>query len=565
MSAPLSSASQPQVLSSTSLKPESLQTARTKIVRHWIKKNVPVAIAVGVLPILGLGAINFGAGRQIFSPKLQPQVEGAFVESNRSEALQAWSIYLLLSTGFVTVFAGGFTWLWLRVFVNALVKQSTQLVVQADQFQISESLQDLGYAIGRLQDQGSVDEILETAVVQVRALLKSDRTLVFVDGAETLTRQSEDHASGQTALLQSDLSALAVPIENLFQVPSGYVQVCSEVNGSDLPEQHQAVLAELGVQAQMVTQITLDNRSQGTLVVQCSQPRDWTDVEHQLFAAVAKQIAIALDRHATRESASAAAQDQVWSGHREHCLQLAQSSSVQVERVQHVMEHMQAGRDQNLRMEQGLKQIKDQIHDQQQADGETAIDRSISSITQMQETLVQAAHSSQQLVDLGATIGQTAGQMKELGDRINYQAMNASIAAKQRSDANDSWPLDFTNELLRLTRDLSRQASELDAVAAQVSAESKTVADSADMGGEQLLVSAEWFRDSRQQWNQMVAVNRQLESNLHRLMDSHQDRQKRDALSQEQMLELSHWLQQTVAESDAMAQSLEQLTARALA
>ena len=85
------------------------------------------------------------------------------------------------------------------------------------------------------------------------------------------------------------------------------------------------------------------------------------------------------------------------------------------------------------------------------------------------------------------------------------------------------------------------------------------------MGSEQLLVSAEWFRDSRQQWNQMVAVNGKLEASLRRLIDSHQERERNTIASHQEILEVAHWLNQTVEESGAMVQSIEQLTSRALA
>lgn len=550
---------------------ESLQTARSEMTHYWKRKTIPMAIAVGVLPILGLGVLNFSMGRHLLNRDPAQNVSPPL-----KQTAQSWLTLLLIGASATALLTGGLAWLWLKVFVNALVKQSTQLVAQADQSQISESLQDLGRTIGLLQEQDSIQKIVETAAVEVRSLFKTDRALVFFSGdVSTPAIQSEDQASGQAALLTSDLSHLSLSLEDLFKVPMGYVQVCSEVEGSDLPKSHQSVLTELSVQAQMVTQITQDNQSKGLLVVQCSSPRDWTEVEHQLFAAIAKQIAIALERKTTQPapvavptpSPPAGEMQSLWSSYHNHCFQLAQSSGEQAHRLKQVIEQLQAGLDSSQMLGQGLHQVQDHIHNHTQIfkNSEMAVNRSMTSITQMQETLAQSSHSSEQLIDLGQKIAQVSVKIKDLANRVNYQAMNASIVAKKQGELDQSWSFNFTNEVLQLTRALSRQTSEIETLSSQVLAESHSLATAADMGSEQLLVSAEWFRDSRQQWNQMVAVNGKLEASLRRLIDSYQERERNTIASHQQIVEVAHWLNQTVEESGAMVQSIEQLTSRALA
>lgn len=551
----------------SSLKPESLQAVRQKMTDYWIKKTIPVAIAVSVLPILGIGALNYGVGQSILSERssdtAQPQSQ------NRSSLL----LLLLLGAGITAGLAGGLCWLWLKVFVNALVKQSTQLGTQADQFQVAESLQDLGRTIGYLQEQPDVQSVLETAAREVRSLLKTDRALVFMTGKSgRFSQMAEDLAADQASLLNAD-SPLSTPLEELFKVPMGYVQVCSQVEGSDLPKSHQLMLSNLAVQAQMVTRITLDNDSKGLLVVQqCGSPRDWTNVEHQLFAAIAKQIGIALERKTAKDQSAtvrtiSSGSHSLWSNYEAHCFQLAESSRNQSAHLKSILDQMQTTLNLNPVFGTGLQQVLEQIqcHRDMLHTSDKAVNQSVTSIAEMQETLAQTSHSSQQLIELGQKIAQVSSTIKTLADQVNYQAMNASITAKKHSKQDDAWTLDFANEVLKITRELAQQTSELDALSSQTVQASQTVSSSVDRGAEQILISAEWFRESRQQLNQISAVNGQLDASLKRLLDSHQEQERTTSASHQQLLELDRWLHQAAEESSSMAQSIEQVTQRAFA
>ena len=562
--APPHSSVQSAPSSSSGLQPDSLHTARLQIIHFWFRKTLPVAIAVGILPCFGLGLLNFGVSHQVLkqsesqtSSKAQPQSTD-------------WLLWLLMGSGAIAVLTGGLAWLWLRVFIHALVKQSTQFVAQADQFQVSESIEDLGCTIGILQEQKSIRDVLDTAAYEVRTLLQCDRVLVFCDDDANRERNAESLTAGHSTLLNADLSHLPISLKDLFKVPIGYVQVCSEVSGSDLPEQHQDILTNLGVQAQMVTRLTLDKQSKGLLVVQSSTPRDWTEVEHQLFAAIAKQIAIALDRKASPEQPNPSAKptylNNLWTNYHDHCCQLAESSEAQERRIRHAVEQIQDGLDNSQLLAQGLKQVQEHIqtHTQMLRTSETSVNRSMTSITQMQETLAQSSQSSEQLIDLGQKVTEAAAKVKELANRVNYQAMNASISAKKQ-ESHQVWSIDFTNEVLQLTRDLSQQTTDIEALSTQLLSESRALAAAADLGNEQVLVSSEWFRDSRQQWNQMVTINGKLEGSLNRLIENHQEREKFATQSHQEIMEVAHWLTQTAEESDAMVQAMTQANARALA
>ena len=551
-----------------SLKPDSLKAARLKMTEYWTKKTIPLAIAISILPIVGIGAVTYGVGQSTIGQASSSQEASEFKSSAKQSLL-----LLLLGTGATALLAGGLSWLWLKVFINALIKQSTQLVNQADQFEISESLQDFGYTIGLLQEQPHTQDILDTAAQEVRSLLKADRILVFFNGNHQFpAMQSEATASGQSSLLQADLSKLPLSLEDLFKVPKGYVQVCAEVTGSDLSATHQKTLKQLKVQAQMVTQITLDNQSKGILVAQqCSAPRDWTEVEHQLFAAIAKQIGIALERQTSPNTSSSPATgngelQKLWSDYRNHCFELSQTARTQGEGLNTLVSQSQTRLDRSQIATQGLQQTQEQIQAQPELlqASETAVSRSISSMTETQATLTQTSQSSEQLIDFGRTMAEIASQIKAISDQVNYQAMNASITAKKQS-ADQSWSLDFTNQILKMTRELGRHTSELESLASKTASESQTIASAVDTGNEQMLISAEWLKESRQQLNQLVTMNHQIQATLTRLIDSNQEEHRLLTMAHPQLIDLSQWLNQTVEQSEAILQSLDQGSQRALA
>ncbi|HEY9825683.1 MAG TPA: ATP-binding protein [Stenomitos sp.] len=156
-----------------------------------------------------------------------------------------------------------------------------------------------------LQIRQSLDlnEILRTATVELRRLLRCDRIVVY-QFAPNLTGKivAESVAQGWTAILGTTITETF--LQQSGQVPLQTTpQKITNVSDSSLSDCHRQLLIGFGVQANLTVPIVLNSQPGdsaklwGLLVAhQCSAPRQWQDDEADLFSELAVHLAIAIQQ-----------------------------------------------------------------------------------------------------------------------------------------------------------------------------------------------------------------------------------------------------------------------------
>lgn len=542
---------------------------------YWQRKTLLIAIFIGITPAVGLGLVLLGqAGRNSSPAAISAPLDSSSAQDppqsppgNEPQTLRL-PLVLWLGVGTTALLSGGLAWLWLRVFVHAMVRQTTRRIEDLGQSHLSESLQDLGRAVGLMQAQTTGQDLFEVAAIQVRSLLKVDRVLLFcaetVGGDEIAVEECSDP---QQAILKQDLSQLPLPLREALRVPTGYVQVCAEVEGSDLPAQGQAALMALGVKAQMVTHIIQDNVSLGIIAAQqTTGPRDWSAVEYQLFAALAKQVALAIERlpgsnplasSPTRSFSTPTVYP--WQDYQAACLTLSQNAALQTQHIQALILHLQELHDLRHGLQHGADQAQTLAKDSSliMQEGQTALNQALASLSGLQETLVRMTLAGEQLAQTSQQARQLTDQIRQVSDQMNYQAMNASIVTGRQANPEVD-TLDLSNEILQMHRQIKQKTSELNALTARTGTELQTLMGTIDQSNEQLVVGLEWFKEVRQKLNGGVAQQVQLESLTQRMGDQFNQHIHLTAVAQEQTQTLVELVNRAAEQSGAMAASMDQ-------
>jgi PAS domain S-box-containing protein len=138
--------------------------------------------------------------------------------------------------------------------------------------------------------------ILQTAVTEVRQMLKSDRVIIYRFNPD----RSGDVIS--EAVSHPELALLGKTIEDPCFMSNwdepyrrGRISAIEDIDNSDVTPCHVALLKQFQVRANLVLPLVNDDHLWGLLIAhQCFYPRHWQQWEVNLLSQIAGQLAIAL-------------------------------------------------------------------------------------------------------------------------------------------------------------------------------------------------------------------------------------------------------------------------------
>lgn len=142
----------------------------------------------------------------------------------------------------------------------------------------------------------NLEEILQTAVDEVRQYLKTDRVLIFQlhsDGSGTVITESVGDA--WTPILSTTLYDPCLSSEYIEPFRQGLVTSKPDIYDGSIDPCHVELLAKLQVRANLVVPVLQNDQLWGMLIVQhCAAPRPWQDSEIALLKDLSTQLSIAL-------------------------------------------------------------------------------------------------------------------------------------------------------------------------------------------------------------------------------------------------------------------------------
>ena len=179
-----------------------------------------------------------------------------------------------------------------ETFTNALERQRAQNQLQ-QQYQRSHLLAELTL---RIRQSLRLDEVLQTTVTEVQAILQADRVLVLrllPDGYAPVVKEAiaPDYAS----VLQQGFTDDCFGQEYLQKYGRGRIFVINDVNTDSVLPCLRDFLQAFQVKSKLVVPILLQQKLWGLLILhQCSAPRYWSGSEMELLQQLVDQLSIGL-------------------------------------------------------------------------------------------------------------------------------------------------------------------------------------------------------------------------------------------------------------------------------
>lgn len=141
-------------------------------------------------------------------------------------------------------------------------------------------------------------EVLDTAVMEIRQVLECDRTIVYeFDENWQGTIIAESVAEGYPQALGAKIHDPCFEEKYVNKYLQGRVQATGDIYNAGLTECHLKQLEPFEVKANLVAPIIVDGKLIGLLIChQCSNIRQWEGSEIEFFTQVATQVGLALER-----------------------------------------------------------------------------------------------------------------------------------------------------------------------------------------------------------------------------------------------------------------------------
>jgi PAS domain S-box-containing protein len=152
----------------------------------------------------------------------------------------------------------------------------------------------------RIRQSLNLDEVLNTAVAEVRQLLQCDRVVIYRFNPDwTGTIVVESVTQGWTPILGKDIQ------DNCFQATKaplyqqGQIRAIEDIYNADLAECHIKLLERFQIRANLVVPLLQDDKLWGLLIAHhCSETRQWQETEVDLLRQLSVQLSVAIQQAA---------------------------------------------------------------------------------------------------------------------------------------------------------------------------------------------------------------------------------------------------------------------------
>ena len=290
MTIQLNSAAKLQQQSTRPLR-QTLENVNTSLLQQRSSlrtKAIAFAIALGTLPMLGMGATTLFLANQ--SPT-NPTTRAS------AESDQAYNKQLLLNlaigTGAAALLVGA-----IAAYLASLTTRPLLDALEAE----AERTQILRDITLNIRSSLKLEDVFKTTVKEVRSALKADRVLIFRLDPITWegTIVAESVATSWPQILGTKIDDPCFRERHVELYKKGQVNATSNIYERSDPAGSSCyikMLEPFGVKANLVAPILKDNQLMGLMIAhQCSGPRIWQPWEVEFFTQLATQVGFALDQ-----------------------------------------------------------------------------------------------------------------------------------------------------------------------------------------------------------------------------------------------------------------------------
>jgi GAF domain-containing protein len=380
----------------------------------------------------------------------------------------------------------------------------------------------------------AADEILEAAVIETRRVLACDRVVVYslnVDHQGVII--SESAAPGCLRVLGRTITDPCFEAKYIEMYADGRVRAVNDIHAANLSPCYVEQLEQLSVKANLVAPVIREGQLMGLLVAhQCSDSRDWKELEIRWFTQIAVQVGYALDNANFKQQAEQKAQTlyQEQAGVQAAVSQLLQAGKVTLETLSTgsaahldtigtVVDQLQAIADASRQMAAKAQKAEQERQGVSQTlkSGYTSVNQAVDVMTGIQETVANSSSTVEELGAVVQSIAQIVDLIHEAAEPMGQLAINLSISSGRSGDQGAM--VETTEAVLACAQQVTAAATQLQPLVAQMGQDAQTIMGAMEMGTEQAVVGTELARQTRHHLNQLTAYEDALTALLQKLVD----------------------------------------------
>ncbi len=462
-----------------------------------------------------------------------------------------------------------------------LLASSNSLQQQADaEVQWTQFFTD---AIGHIRASLEEEHVLQTAVEEVRRVLECERVVVYSreEGSRGVV-VAESIAPGWPRALGQTIKDPCFEARYDEQYQNGRVRAFESIYEAGLTSCYVEMLEKLAVKANLVAPILNEGKLLGLLVAhQCSEPRNWQQLEIRWFAQIAAQVGFAIDNARLLGRVNQMSQQPLlMSGEHLQEQQLLQQlpqllkenkSTVntfsaeaqrQAETVKVLLELIQGVADSAQSVVASTKQAE--IQAQQTLEtlqtGQKKVTLTVDNMAELQGTVKKATDKVKHLGNFPQKLSEIVSLINDLAAQLNQQGMNLIIRARESEWFGQNSMVSITDLVGDSTRQLTTATAEIETLIAQIETEINQVAVAMDTSTEQVFGGTELLLETRQQLDQVVEGTTQMNSLVEEIAAAVAQGAQISTAASSAVLELASLVRQTSEQSAAVTKSFSKLT-----
>jgi methyl-accepting chemotaxis protein PixJ len=421
------------------------------------------------------------------------------------------------------------------------------------------------------------ENVIQTAVDEVRKALKTDRTIIYSFDEDWYgTVIAESVLPGYAKTLWANIKDPCFAENYVEQYQNGRVQATNNIYKAGLTQCHLKQLEPYGVKANLVAPILKDDKLFGLLIAHnCSEPRNWQQSEIDLFAQIAFQIGFALDRaRLLTKLEQNYSLNRLFDGQQlQELSQLAASSKIEMESlanktneqstsIDRLIERLKALTNNAQTINTTAREVQTQQQELKEAWKmgmeaiEQIIDRSAAmhlSIAESSEKLEQQQQSCENSISAIAPIANGISQ-------IQLQAMNAMLEASRTGESGRQFAA-IAEQIHTLAKQMEQDIIKLDPIITLIRSNAKEVGNLMAQEIASIEQDTQLIGGIQAKLDRFMEINTQFNLLITKLIETINERSSHTMsvdLFLEQALELS---QQTSTQSAKLLQSWQKLAA----
>ncbi|KJH69953.1 methyl-accepting chemotaxis protein [Aliterella atlantica] len=436
----------------------------------------------------------------------------------------------------------------------------------------SQLLKDITVSIGQSFDPR---EIFNQAVQEARRAIASDRVVIYSFNDQwqgTVTAESVGEGWPKAIGARIDDPCFADRYVERYR--AGRVQATNNIYKAGLTECHIKQLSTFAVQANLVAPILQGGKLLGLLIAhQCSAPRNWQQVDIDLFSQLATQVGFALDRANLLEQQKTAreflqkralellievdplsrgdltirasvTEDEIGTvadsynstiGSLRKIVSQVQQAAIQVaatttnnqgsvqglstealrqtEEIASALEQVQQMSESIRAVAANASQAEAAV---QQATatvqaGDAAMNRTVDGILAIRETVAETSKKVKRLGESSQKISKVVNLIGTFADQTNLLALNASIEAAHAGEQGRGFAV-VADEVRVLARQSAAATAEIEALVKDIQTETNEVVAAMEAGTEQVVTGTKLVDETRQSLNKISAVSTEISS-----------------------------------------------------